>query len=94
MRLLEGISLLDDLPGLEEVVEYYVQHRLMPRDAGGDAAHLALASLHHMDFQLTWNCRHLANANKIQHLTVLNGRLGLPVPIITTPLTLIPEEAQ
>jgi len=35
----------------------------------------------------------LANANKLQHLTVLNGRLGLAVPIITTPLTLIPEDA-
>ncbi len=45
-----------------------------------------------MDFLLTWNCRHLANANKMQHLTVVNARLGLRVPIITTPLSLIPEE--
>ena len=48
--------------------------------------------MHHMDFLLTWNCRHLANANKIQHLSVLNARLGLPVPVITTPLMLIPED--
>ena len=54
--------------------------------------HLALASMHSMDFLLTWNCHHLANANKIQHMAVLNGRLRLHLPVITTPLTLIPEE--
>jgi|WetSurMetagenome_2_1015567.scaffolds.fasta_scaffold923388_2 hypothetical protein len=27
-----------------------------------------------------------------QHLTVRNGRLGLPIPVITTPLTLMPED--
>jgi hypothetical protein len=64
----------------------------MPKEAEGDAYHLAMASLHKMDFLLTWNCQHLANANKVRHLTVLNTRLGLPMPVITTPLTLIREE--
>lgn len=64
----------------------------MPGDALGDAAHLALASVHAVDYLLTWNCKHLANANKTQHLRVLNARLGLHVPILTTPLTLVPED--
>lgn len=64
----------------------------MPSGAGGDAGHLAFASMHGVDFLLTWNCAHLANANKTKHLSVLNGRLGLSVPILTTPLTLIPED--
>ncbi|MFH0982558.1 MAG: type II toxin-antitoxin system VapC family toxin [Planctomycetota bacterium] len=92
IALLEGIPVLEEPSGLIEAAEYYVQHRLMPVEAGGDAVHLAMASLHHMDYLLTWNCQHLANANKIQHIAVLNGRLGLPVPVITTPLTLMPEE--
>ena len=89
--LLKDAAILDEPPGLSEVVEYYLEHRLMPLEAGGDAVHLAMVSLHSIDFLLTWNCRHLANANKIRHLAVLNGRLKLPVPVITTPLTLIPE---
>ena len=92
IALLNDVPLLDETPGFEEVTAYYIEHRLMPRDAQGDAAHLALVSMHHMDFLLTWNCRHLANANKVQHLSVLNARLGLPVPVITTPLMLIPED--
>lgn len=47
-----------------------------------------------MDYLLTWNCRHLANASKIQHLAVLNGRLGLHVPVVTTPLNLIPPDSK
>ena len=90
--LLEGVTLVEEPPGLTEVVEYYIEHRLMPAESGGDAVHLALASMHSIDFLLTWNCRHLANANKTQHLAVLNGRLRLHVPVVTTTLTLMPEE--
>jgi hypothetical protein len=93
LALVGGLPVLKEPPELEAVAEYYVDHRAMPADAAGDAYHLAIASLHRVEFLLTWNCRHLANANKIRHLTVLNGRLGLPTPIITTPLTLLPENA-
>lgn len=92
-RLLDEVEILDEPPELVALAEFYVQQRAMPDEAAGDAYHLAMASLHRIDFLLTWNCRHLANANKIRHLTVLNGRLGLPIPTITTPLTLLPEDA-
>ena len=77
---------------LTDVVQYYMEHKLMPTEAYGDAAHLAMASLHSMEFLLTWNCRHLANANKSRHVAVLNGRLGLPTPVITTPMMMQPED--
>jgi hypothetical protein len=91
LDLLTAVRVLDEPPEAAEVVGYYLEQRLMPLEAGGEAFHLALVSLHTMDFLLTWNCQHLANANKIRHISVLNGRLGLHVPIITTPLTLLPE---
>lgn len=74
------------------MIEYYIQHRLMPANAVSDAAHLAVASLAGVDFVLTWNLKHLANANKCRRLSVVNARLGLHVPIITTPLSLRDEE--
>jgi hypothetical protein len=57
----------------------------------GDAYHLAVASYYGMHFLLTWNCRHLANANKVRHLQVVNNELGLTVPIVTTPDLLLTE---
>jgi hypothetical protein len=90
-KFFQEIEVLSPPPRLEEVIQYYIDQKLMPRDASGDAAHLAMGSLHSVDFILTWNCRHLANANKVPHLQAINKRLGLPIPIITTPFELIPE---
>lgn len=64
----------------------------MPSRDMGDAVHLAYASYYKCDYLLTWNCEHLANANKTIHLKVVNTRLGLFVPEIVTPDNLLGEE--
>ncbi len=61
---------------------------LMPRDPLGDALHLALASFNRCDFLLTWNCEHLANANKFGHILRINSLLRVPTPAMVTPLEL------
>ena len=72
----EIIALVNDLPlipvqsTIAEVVHAYVRHKVMPSDPVGDALHLALASHHKCDFLLTWNCNHLANANKFDHISL------------------------
>ena len=89
--------MLDDLTFLlieEEIatiVKTYIQHKLMPNDASGDALHLAMASYHKCDILLTWNCKNLANANKFNHIRYVNNLLSLYVPILTTPLELLGE---
>jgi hypothetical protein len=80
--------LLPLLPEISAIVSTYIGHRLMPKDPGGDALHLALASFYKCDFLLTWNCRHLANANKFGHIRRINGMRGLYVPALVTPLEL------
>jgi predicted nucleic acid-binding protein len=78
-------------PILEEIVQTYIDNHVMPAEFGGDALHLAYASYYKIDFLMTWNCNHLANANKREHIRVINGRLGIYVPEIVTPLELISE---
>lgn len=91
VEFFESVEVLPNHPRLEEVVSHYIAQKLMPTDAAGDAAHLAIASLYSIDFILTWNCRHLANANKAQHIRIVNTRLGLTTPIIATPFEIVPE---
>lgn len=94
----EALALVESLPRLivdDEVIVVatrYVQERLVPADLSGDAAHLAAACVHEIDFLLTWNIRHLANPNKLDHLTIVNRRLGLMTPKIVTPEMLWLEE--
>ncbi|NOT01136.1 MAG: type II toxin-antitoxin system VapC family toxin [Phycisphaerales bacterium] len=92
------VSLVTDLPllaaGAEviEIAEAYRARQLMPRDPAADSVHVALASFYRIDFLLTWNCRHIANARKIRHLETLNAQMGLSVPIMVTPYMLLPKE--
>ena len=94
-RSTERLALVRDLPLLSvelaivEIVQGYIRHKVMPADPGGDALHLALASYHKCDFLVTWNCRHLANANKFGHIRRVNAMLGLFVPALVTPLELL-----
>jgi len=72
-----------------EIVREYIERKLMPLDPSGDALHLAVASFHGCDFLVTWNCKHLANANKFDNIAKINGILGLAVPKLVTPLELM-----
>jgi hypothetical protein len=92
LELIGGLPLLAIEPPVIEIVETYIARRVMPADPAGDALHLALASFHRCDFLVTWNCRHLANANKFGHIRRVNTLLGLYVPTLVTPLELLQEE--
>lgn len=89
LRLLAPLPLLSTPDVIEDIVNTYIRHRVMPSDPRGDALHLALASYHGCHFLLTWNCAHLANANKFEHIRHVNTLLGLHVPVLTTPVELL-----
>ncbi len=89
VELVSDLSLVPVEPAIAEIVKAYVRHKVMPDDPVGDALHLALASYHKCDFLLTWNCRHLANANKFGHIRRVNTMLGLYTPLLVTPLELL-----
>ncbi len=84
--LLKDVELLPITGYIENIARIYIDRLVMPRDPSGDALHLAIASFHNVDALLTWNCRHLANANKIHSIRQINQELGLFVPELTTPL--------
>ncbi len=92
LALASRLALLPIEPIIVDIVDRYIENHIMPRDPSGDALHLAIASYHGCDFLVTWNCRHLANANKFGHIRQLNTLLGLHVPNIVTPLELFGNE--
>ncbi len=57
---------------------------LSPR-AVRDAAHIAVAAVHDVGYLLTWNCKHLANAQIIRRISVVCNREGYNMPVICTP---------
>ena len=92
ISLIEELPMLDISTDVREIARIYVERLLMPRDADGDALHLAIASFYGLDVLLTWNCNHLANPNKFGHIETINNELGLKVPLLTTPLNYLSED--
>ena len=88
LAVIRDLPLLPIEPAIADIAVAYIQHKVMPADPAGDALHLAIASFHKCDFLVTWNCRHLANANKFGHIRRVNTLLGLFVPALVTPLEL------
>ena len=89
LSLLAGLHTLPLLPEVADTMRIYLQHKLMPANPPEDALHLALASYHQCDLIVTWNCKHLANPNKANHIRRINTRLALAVPRLATPLELL-----
>ena len=94
LDLVKDFPLLDVSEEVERVALFYAHNFAMPRRDLRDAFHLALASVHEIEYLVTWNFTHLANASKRTHIEVLNRRLHLPSPVICSPdeLMLEPDE--
>lgn len=82
---LRGIAVLGLNDEVRELARRFLESGLIPAKAVEDAFHVAIATLHGMDYLLTWNCRHIANAEIIRRLVELCEELGYELPTLCTP---------
>ena len=61
----------------------------LPAKARADALHIAVAAVNGMDFLLTWNCAHIANAALRPRIEAICRAAGCEPPVICTPLELL-----
>jgi len=87
--------LLDDLPVFTldahviATAKELIRHKVMPAQPAADAYHLALAIHYDCAVLVTWDRKHLANPNKLVHVTRITERLGVTAPVIATPRELL-----
>jgi predicted nucleic acid-binding protein len=70
---------------IEEIAQVYMDKLDIPEKSFRDATHIAVASVHNIDYLVTWNCAHLANGEIIKKLMKINESFGIYTPIICTP---------
>jgi hypothetical protein len=73
------------------VARALVLGRAVPEAAAADAAHIAVAAVHAMEYLLTWNLRHMANATMREVISNVCRDEGYRSPIICTPAELMGE---
>jgi hypothetical protein len=92
-------EILRDLPTVEpsaeaeEITLAFLATRALPPRAQTDAAHLGIATAARADYVLTWNCRHLANAEILRRLDMEAARHGWKLPTVCTPPELMGDSA-
>lgn len=93
LEALSGIPLLSAGAKVGPLVRILLRTGTLPARARGDAVHVAIAAGSGMDYLLTWNLRHLANASIRGRIEAACRQAGLVPPIICTPEELMEPES-
>lgn len=89
------LSIIADIPKLEITEEArrlgvtLVSKGPIPEGSQIDAYHIAVATVNGLDYLLTWNCKHIANARMRPKVELACRNLGYEPPIICTPIELM-----
>jgi hypothetical protein len=81
----DRLKVVQDLPLLDVTLDVGE----IPREAATDAAHIAIAAVHGMDFLVTWNCVHIENATIAKSLASICREHACECPVICTPEELL-----
>jgi predicted nucleic acid-binding protein len=89
LEILRNFSLLDLNPFVLDLAEQFLGRSNLPAKADVDAVHIAAATVHGIDYLLTWNCKHIANAQIQRKLAEISLDFGYELPILCTPYELL-----
>ena len=91
LKCLEGIPLLATTDAVVTLARALISGGALPAKAMGDALHISLCAVHRIDYLLTWNFRHLDNAELKPLVRAICLNNGYPSPEICTPQELMGE---
>ena len=94
LQLLTGIPLLPLDPVIADIADEIMSRAILPEKARTDALHIATVAHHRIQYLLTWNCRHIANARILPRIHDVLIDLLIPVPVICTPEEMVGNDSE
>ena len=91
LAALAGIPVLAAIPGALAIAHALQERGPIPQRAAADAMHIAIAAAHGVEYLLTWNCSHIANAQMRPSIERLCREEGFEPPILCTPEELLED---
>ena len=85
LDILRDFPLLELNQAVQDLAAQFLTRSNLPPKAKVDAIHIAAATVHGMDYLLTWNCRHIANAQIQGKLAEVSLDFGYMLPVLCTP---------
>jgi hypothetical protein len=81
--------LLDTSEAVQGIAAQFLAKSNLPSKASDDALHIAAATVYGLSYLLTWNCKHIANAQIQKKLSQISNDAGYELPTICTPYELL-----
>jgi len=94
LQSLDGIPLLPLDPPIGVIASEIMARAILPPKASIDALHIAMVAHHRVQYLLTWNCKHIANAKNLPRIYEVLTDLGYPIPIICTPEEMVEDDSE
>jgi predicted nucleic acid-binding protein len=91
LEILRDFPLLAVSEAVQNLATQFLAKSNLPPKAADDALHIATATVYGLDYLLTWNCRHIANAQIQKKLSQISLDAGYELPTICTPYELMGE---
>jgi hypothetical protein len=84
LAILHDLPLLEITPEVFQVADALLMSNILPSKARLDALHISIAAFHEVEYLLTWNCKHIANASILPLLYRKLVAFGLSPPLVCT----------
>lgn len=91
LEILHNFPLLEIDQAVQNLAAQFLRKSNLPPKASDDALHIAAATVYGLDYLLTWNCKHIANAQIQKKLLQISLDAGYELPTICTPYELMGE---
>jgi predicted nucleic acid-binding protein len=91
LELLASIPVLDAGQDVDTLAAELMKRVPLPENALADSVHIAIAAVNGMDYLVTWNCTHIANAALRSNIEAVCRQSGYEPPVICTPEELLKE---
>jgi hypothetical protein len=92
-QAMAGLSILELTDSAQALAGQLIEQGLVPKTSVEDSLHMALATVHGMDYLLTWNFRHINNAEMKARISAAVEAAGYECPVICSPEELGGEES-
>ena len=92
VQRIHGIAQLDLDENVQRLTQKLLDASALPPQALEDAIHVAVCAVHRIDYLVSWNCKHIANAMRFGDISRCCTASGFTAPVICTPDLMLANE--
>ena len=89
LGVVSSLTVLELLPEVNVLVQKLLDTGAVPWNAEPDAQHIAIATVHGIEYLVSWNHKHIVNEHKREHINQVCQATGFQPTTICTPIELM-----